>query len=77
VEYVYKGGNIDEKYDTLGILSCWDSYSLLDIFPLLRPSFLAIPSFYRLEILPFGPKGLFLLSLLGFGGHVCRRIPIF
>jgi len=28
-KYTCERGNIDEKYDTLGILSCWNRYSFL------------------------------------------------
>ena len=75
-KYNCEGGNIDEKYDTLGILSCWHRYSFL-ISLLFHSSLLAIPSSYRLGTLPFRAEGLSFLSLPDAGSHVCRWIPDF
>jgi hypothetical protein len=61
-KYTCEGGNIDEKYDTLGILSCWNRYSFL-ISLLFLLSLLAVASLFRLEIFPYRPKDVASLSL--------------
>ena len=72
MEFGYKGGKIDEKCDALGIFYYRHRYSFL-IFLLLRPSFLAIPFLFRVEIPLLRPEDMACLSLFRAVDPVCRR----